>query len=120
MQEASALKGGRLDKKRFGGLLSAGLPLIGIASLAGYHFCPRATQKIFAMSGPLFLHVRIRSLDALIGDDANNQNDAQIKALVNDPYYVRTVQAFIPLQMAANAFAGYVVSRPNVSLLDQV
>jgi len=55
-----------------------------------------------------------------LGDDANNPNDEQIKALVNDPYYDRIVKAFIPLQMAANAFAGYVVSRPNVSLLDQV
>ena len=119
-QEASALKGVKLDKKRFGWLLSPGLPVIGMGILAGYHFGPKANQKIFAMGGPLLLHVIIPTLDALIGDDANNPNDEQIKALVNDPYYDRIVKAFIPLQMAANTFAGYVVSRPNVSLLDQI
>lgn len=62
----------------------------------------------------------IPTLDALIGDDANNPNDEQIQALVKDPYYDRIVKAFIPLQMAANAFAGYVVTRPNVSILDQL
>ena len=72
------------------------------------------------MGGPLLLHVIIPTLDALIGDDANNPNDEQIQALVKDPYYDRIVKMFIPLQMAANAFAGYVVSRPNVSLVDQV
>jgi len=119
-QEASALKGVKLDKKRFGWLLSPGLPVIGMGILAGYHFGPKATKKVFAMGGLLLLHVIIPTLDALIGDDANNPNDEQIKALVNDPYYDRIVKAFIPLQMAANALAGYVVSRPNVSLLDQV
>lgn len=119
-QEAYAPKGVKLDKKRFGWLLSPGLPVIGMGILAGYHFGPKATQKIFAMGGPLLLHVIIPTLDALIGDDANNPNDEQIKALVNDPYYDRIVKAFIPLQMAANTFAGYVVSRPNVSLLDQI
>lgn len=119
-QEASALKGVKLDKKRFGWLLSPGLPVIGMGILAGYHFGPKATKKVFAMGGLLLLHVIIPTLDALIGDDANNPNDEQIKALVNDPYYDRIVKAFIPLQMAANAFAGYVVSRSNVSLLDQV
>ncbi|MFV5524917.1 alkane 1-monooxygenase [Acinetobacter variabilis] len=119
-QDASALKGLQLDKKRFGWLLSPGLPVIGMGILAGYHFGPKATKKVFAMGGPLLLHVIIPTLDALIGDDANNPNDEQIQALVKDPYYDRIVKVFIPLQMAANAFAGYVVSRPNVSLVDQV
>lgn len=88
--------------------------------LAGYHFGPKPTKKLFAMGGPLLLHVIIPALDALIGDDANNPTDDDIKVLVNDPYYDRIVKLFIPLQMAANAFAGYVVTRKDVSLLDQV
>ena len=96
-QEASALKGVKLDKKRFGWLLSPGLPVIGMGILAGYHFGPKATKKVFAMGGLLLLHVIIPTLDALIGDDANNPNDEQIKALVNDPYYDRIVKAFIPV-----------------------
>ncbi len=49
----------------------------------------------------------------------NNPTDDEIKSLVQDPYYDRIVKLFIPLQMAANLFAGYVVTRKNVSLLDQ-
>ncbi|KAA0603849.1 alkane 1-monooxygenase, partial [Escherichia coli] len=119
-QDAPALKGRQLDKKRFGWLLSPGLPVIGMGILAGYHFGPKATKKVFALGGPLLLHVIIPSLDALIGDDANNPDDVQIQALVKDPYYDRIVKLFIPLQIAANAFAGYVVTRPEVSLLDQI
>lgn len=119
-QDALALKGKQLDKKRFGWLLSPALPVIGMGILSGYHFGPKATKKVFALGGPLLLHVIIPTLDALIGDDANNPNDQQIQALVKDPYYDRIVKAFIPLQMVANAFAGYVVTRPNVSLLDQL
>ena len=109
-----------LDKKRFGWLLSPGLPVIGLGILAGYHFGPKVTKKVFAAGGPLLLHVIIPTLDALIGDDENNPDDEQVKALVKDPYYDRIVKLYIPLQLAANAFAAYVVSRPNVSLLDQV
>ncbi|ANF81823.1 alkane 1-monooxygenase [Acinetobacter sp. NCu2D-2] len=110
----------KIDKKRFGWLLSPGLPVIGMGILAGYHFGPKKTKKIFALGGPLLLHVIIPTLDALIGDDENNPSDDEIKVLVDDPYYDRIVKMFIPLQMAANAFAGYVVTRQNVSLLDQV
>ncbi|GAA5556122.1 alkane 1-monooxygenase [Acinetobacter schindleri] len=119
-QGAQLLKGRQLDKKRFGWLLSPGLPVIGMGILAGYHFGPKATKKVFALGGPLLLHVIIPTLDALIGEDENNPSDDQIKALIKDPYYDRIVKLFIPLQMAANTFAGYVVSRPNVSLTDQV
>src|SRR5690606_22934463 len=107
-------------KKRFGWLLSPGLPVIGMGILAGYHFGPKATKKVFAMGGLLLLHVIIPTLDALIGDDANNPNDEQIKALVNDPYYYSIVKAFIHLKKAFNEFDGYVVSRLNVTLLDQI
>ncbi len=112
--------GSVLDRKRYGWLLSPGLPVIGMGILAGYHFGPKSTKKLFAMGGPLLLHVIIPALDALIGDDANNPTDDDIKVLVNDPYYDRIVKLFIPLQMAANAFAGYVVTRKDVSLIDQL
>lgn len=109
-----------LDKKRFGWLLAPSLPVIGLGILSGYHFGPQATKKLFALGGPLLLHVIIPSLDALIGADENNPDDAQVSALVKDPYYDRIVKLFIPLQMTANVFAHYVVSRPQVSKLDQI
>ncbi|MQW92529.1 alkane 1-monooxygenase [Acinetobacter wanghuae] len=118
--DAARMQGAKIDKKRFGWLLSPGLPVIGMGILAGYHFGPKATKKLFALGGPLLLHVVIPTLDALVGDDENNPSDDEIKVLVDDPYYDRIVKMFIPLQMAANAFAGYVVTRKEVSLFDQV
>lgn len=109
-----------LDKKRYWWLLSPGLPVIGMGILAGYQFGPKATKKIFALGGPLLLHVIIPSIDAIVGTDNNNPSDDQISSLVADPYYDRIVKLFIPLQMAANVFAGYVVSRKSTSLLDQI
>ena len=119
-QGVQVLKGRQLDKKRFGWLLSPSLPVIGMGILAGYHFGPKATKKAFALGGPILLHVIIPTLDALIGNDENNPDDDQVKALVKDPYYDRIVKLFIPLQMACNVFAGYVVTRPDVSWLDNV
>ena len=109
-----------LDKKRYWWLLSPGLPVIGMGILAAYQFGPKATKKIFALGGPLLLHVIIPSIDAIVGTDNNNPSDEQISSLVADPYYDRIVKLFIPLQMAANVFAGYVVSRKTTSLLDQI
>jgi alkane 1-monooxygenase len=109
-----------LDKKRYWWLLSPGLPVIGMGILAGYQFGPKATKKIFALGGPLLLHVIIPSIDAIVGTDNNNPSDDQISSLVADPYYDHIVKLFIPLQMAANVFAGYVVSRKTTSLLDQI
>lgn len=118
--DAARMQGAKIDKKRFGWLLSPGLPVIGMGILAGYHFGPKATKKLFALGGPLLLHVVIPTFDALVGDDENNPSDDEIKVLVDDPYYDRIVKMFIPLQMAANAFAGYVVTRKEVSLVDQI
>lgn len=112
--------GRQLDKKRYGWLLSPGLPVIGMGILAGYHFGPKMSKKVFALGGPLLLHVIIPGIDALVGADDNNPTDDEIKVLAQDPYYDRIVKLFIPLQMAANVFAGYVVSGKEVSLLDQI
>lgn len=118
--DAVQMQGAKIDKKRFGWLLSPGLPVIGMGILAGYHFGLKAMKKLFALGGPLLLHIVIPTLDALVGDDENNPSDDEIKVLVNDPYYDRIVKIFIPLQMAANAFAGYVVTRKDVSVVDQI
>jgi alkane 1-monooxygenase len=72
------------------------------------------------LGGPLLLHVIIPSIDSIVGKDNNNPSDDQITSLVNDPYYDRIVKLFIPLQMAANLFAGYVVSRKETSFVDQI
>ncbi|NNH26021.1 alkane 1-monooxygenase [Acinetobacter terrestris] len=120
IQTLTNASGLALDKKRYWWLLSPGLPVIGMGILAGYQFGPKATKKIFALGGPLLLHVIIPSIDSIVGKDNNNPSDDQITSLVNDPYYDRIVKLFIPLQMAANLFAGYVVSRKETSFVDQI
>lgn len=119
-QEDVTQNAAKIDKKRFGWLLSPALPVIGIGIVAGYHFGPKKTKTLFALGGPLLLHVIIPTLDALIGEDNSNPSDHEIQTLQKDPYYDRIVKLYIPLQMAANAFAGYVVTRPKVSLFHQI
>ena len=50
-------------------MISPALPVIGLGILAGYHFGPRPL-KVFALGGPLLLHVVIPAIDTIIGKDA--------------------------------------------------
>lgn len=109
-----------LDKKRYLWLISPALPLIGIVTLVGYQFAPRSFKKAWALTGPILLHVIIPVVDHIVGQDQNNPTATQIKLLEQDPYYARLVKAFIPLQYAANIYAGYIVSQKTTSLLDKI
>ncbi len=50
-EQMQQFNGASIDKKRYGWLLSPGLPVIGMGILAGYHFGPKMTKKVFAMGG---------------------------------------------------------------------
>ena len=80
-----------IDRKRYLWMISPALPVLGIGILAGYQFSPRPIKKIFALGGPLLLHVIIPTIDTLIGKDASNPSVEEIKQLENDPYYARLV-----------------------------
>lgn len=114
------LRGLGLDKKRYLWMISPALPVIGLGILAGYHFAPRPLKKVFALGGPLVLHVIIPTIDTVIGKDKNNPTADEVKLLESDPYYSRLVKSFIPLQYAANIYACYLMSRKNTSLLDKI
>ncbi|EXS22652.1 alkane 1-monooxygenase domain protein [Acinetobacter baumannii 573719] len=75
-------------------MISPALPVIGLGILAGYHFGPRPLKKVFALGGPLLLHVVIPAIDTVIGKDARNPTDEEIKLLEKDPYYSRLVKSF--------------------------
>ncbi|WP_338558007.1 alkane 1-monooxygenase [Acinetobacter sp. KS-LM10] len=109
-----------LDKKRYLWMISPALPVIGLGILAGYHFGPRPLKKVFALGGPLVLHVIIPIIDTLIGKDNNNPSADEVKLLEKDPYYSRLVKSFIPLQYAANIYACYLTSRKETSLVDKL
>ncbi|MCU4412570.1 alkane 1-monooxygenase [Acinetobacter sp. WU_MDCI_Axc73] len=109
-----------LDRKRYFWLLGPALPVIGLGILAGYQFSPRPIKKFFAMGGPIVLHIIIPTIDTIIGKDANNPTNEDIKLLENDPYYAALVKSFIPIQYAANIYACYIVSRKETSFIDKI
>ena len=109
-----------LDRKRYMWMLGPALPAIGIGILAGYQFAPRPIKKIFALGGPIVLHIIIPTIDTIIGKDANNPTHEDIKLLENDPYYSTLVKTFIPIQYAANIYACYIASRKETSFIDKI
>lgn len=118
--QPAAKSGLALDKKRYMWMISPSLPVIGIGILLGYQFSPKPIKKIFALGGPIVLHIIIPTIDTIVGKDKNNPTAEDIKLLEKDPYYSRLVKSFIPLQYIANVYACYLVSRKNTSLLDKV
>ncbi len=118
---AAPVKSGlALDKKRYLWAISPSLPVIGIGILAGYQFAPKPLKKVFALGGPIVLHVIIPAIDTVIGKDSNNPTAEDVRLLEQDPYYARLVKTFIPLQYIANVYACWLVSRENTSLLDKI
>lgn len=109
-----------LDKKRYLWLISPFLPVLGIGILAGYQFAPKPFKTVFALGGPLLIHVIIPTIDTLVGKDEHNPSPEEVKLLEQDPYYSRLVKSFIPLQYIANIYAAYLVSRKETSLLDKI
>ena len=109
-----------LDKKRYLWAISPSLPVIGIGILAGYQFAPKPLKKVFALGGPIVLHIIIPAIDTLVGKDNNNPTAEDIQLLEQDPYYARLVKTFIPLQYMANVYACWLTSRDTTSWLDKV
>ena len=120
LQEVSSKSVLQLDKKRYLWAISPALPVIGIGILAGYQFAPKPLKKVFALGGPIVLHIIIPTIDTLVGKDNNNPTAEDIKLLEQDPYYSRLVKSFIPMQYIANVYACYLTSRKTTSLLDKI
>ena len=120
LQDVSAKTVLQLDKKRYLWAISPALPVIGIGILAGYQFAPKPFKKIFALGGPIVLHIIIPTIDTIVGKDNNNPTAEDIKLLEQDPYYSRLVKSFIPLQYLANMYACYLTSRKTTSFIDKV
>ncbi|WP_120429129.1 alkane 1-monooxygenase [Acinetobacter baylyi] len=108
------------DKKRKLWLLGIVIPNIANVAFLGYQFGPKSTQKLFAMTGPLALHVVIPAIDKLLGEDPDNPPESVISELEADPYYANMVKLFIPFQLAANVYGQYLASRASTPLLDKI
>ncbi|MEC7119924.1 MAG: alkane 1-monooxygenase [Pseudomonadota bacterium] len=107
------------DKKRYLWLLSPAVPAIGVAAAAGYALAPKKLRFLTAF-GPLMLHGIIPAIDKLVGPDGDNHPEDVIKQLEADPYYMRIVASYIPLQYLATFIAGYAASRKGTPLIDQI
>ena len=75
------LSGLTLDKKRYFWMISPALPVLGLGILVGYQFAPKPLKKIFALGGPILLHVVIPTIDHLVGKDKNSPTAEDIKLL---------------------------------------
>ena len=60
--QPTAKSGLALDKKRYMWMISPSLPVIGIGILLGYQFSPKPIKKIFALGGPIVLHIIIPTI----------------------------------------------------------
>lgn len=108
------------DKKRKLWLLGLVVPNIANTAFLGYQFAPKATKKLFASMGPLALHLIIPTIDHWIGEDPDNPPDEAIADLEQDPYYAKVLKLFIPLQLIANVYGYYIVSRKTTPLEDRI
>ncbi|MDM1765361.1 MULTISPECIES: alkane 1-monooxygenase [unclassified Acinetobacter] len=120
LQEVSSKSVRQLDSKRYLWAISPALPVIGIGILAGYQFAPKPLKKLFALGGPIVLHIIIPTIDTIVGKDNHNPSVEDIKLLEQDPYYSRLVKTFIPLQYVANIYACYLTSRKTTSFVDKI
>lgn len=67
--ESSIKSGLKLDKKRYLWMISPALPVIGLGILVGYQFSPKPIKKLFALGGPIVLHIVIPTIDTIIGKE---------------------------------------------------
>lgn len=70
--------------------------------------------------GPFFVFGILPVLDLLVGSDALNPPEGAMPALDADRYYRRLTYAFIPMQYAGLAVAGWLWSRGGMTVLDKV
>ena len=108
------------DKKRYLWLLGPALPAIGLGILAGYRITPRPFKIVFALGGPIVLHLVIPALDALIGDDPSNPDQEAIRQLEQDPYYMRLVKSYLPLQYLTTTYGAYLASREETPWYERI
>ncbi|GAA5002617.1 alkane 1-monooxygenase [Acinetobacter puyangensis] len=111
VQDQTTEKNQHIDKKRKLWLLGPALPVIGMGIMLSYRFAPKPLKPVFALGGPIVLHIVIPTIDTIIGKDPSNPDAEAIKQLENDPYYMKLVKSFIPLQYATTIYGTYLASR---------
>ena len=108
------------DRKKWGWLLSPGLPIVAIAvtSLVSQRASPK--RQLLSWGGPLLIHAVIPVLDRLIGEDAENPPESAMNALARDGYYKAITYAFVPLQYISLYVLAKRYCQPDMSLFSKL
>lgn len=107
----------RRDPKRYLWILGLIAP---ICAVFPSQLVARTGLEIFWWIGPIIVLVVIPLLDCVIGSDGSNPRDEDYEALSNDRYYRWCTYLFLPLQVIGLLIAGYLWSRPALSLSDKL
>ena len=75
---------------------------------------------VFWFFGPMFVYGIMPGLDHLIGKDSSNPPDSVLKWLEQDRYYRWCTYLFLPLQFASLAFACWMWSSGDLSVLESL
>ena len=71
-------------------------------------------------AGPLLIYAIVPPLDALFGKDATNPPRSALQALEDDPYYLRCLLAFLPLQYAGLLLGCWALAHLDLAFADQL
>ncbi|MEV5836119.1 alkane 1-monooxygenase [Nocardia sp. NPDC052112] len=107
----------RRDPKRYLWILGLIVP---ICAVAPSQLVARTGLEMFWWIGPIVVLVVIPLLDCAIGNDGSNPRDEDYEALSNDRYYRWCTYLFLPLQFIGLLIAGYLWSRPALSISDKL
>lgn len=107
----------RRDPKRYLWILGLIAP---ICAVFPSQLVARTGLEIFWWIGPIIVLVVIPLLDCAIGSDGSNPRDEDYEALSNDRYYRWCTYLFLPLQLIGLLIAGYLWSRPALSISDKL
>ena len=108
---------GWTDRKRYLWLLSMIVPLLPVA---GWGLVNATGLGLFWWFGPIFVYVLMPIADISLGRDAANPPESALAWLEQDRYYRWCTYLFLPLQYAGLAWACWMWTRPELSLLDKI
>ncbi|MEV6136780.1 alkane 1-monooxygenase [Nocardia sp. NPDC051990] len=107
----------RRDPKRYLWILGLIAP---ISAVFPSQLVARTGLEMFWWIGPIIVLVLIPLLDCAIGSDGSNPRDEDYEALSNDRYYRWCTYLFLPLQFIGLFIAGFLWSRPALSVSDKL
>jgi alkane 1-monooxygenase len=108
------------DPKRKLWLLGLAIPVVATVALMGFAKGPKVMRTLFASTGLITIHGLIPFFERYFAEDCYQIDLKKIKQLQDDPYYIRVVAAYLPLQYVANLYAAYLATQQDSKIIDQL